>query len=65
MLVKYNLIGNVVVENIQCSQHLDIALESITAEPSFGGGNQFQCHYYRSQRSIHLEMMELDPHPHE
>ena len=26
-----------------------------------GSGNQFQCHYHRSQWSIHLEMIELDP----
>ena len=65
VLVKYNLIGNVVAVNIQCFRHPDIALGNIAAEPFFGGGNQFQCHYHRSQRSIDLETIEFDPHPHE
>ena len=42
-----------------------IALGNIADEWSFGGRNQFQCHYRRSQQNIHLEMMELDLHPHE
>ena len=45
-------------------QLLGIALGNIAAEQSLGGGNQFQYHYYHSQRNIHLETMELDPYFH-
>ena len=43
---------------------VDIALGNIAVEQHFGGGNQFQCHYYHSQWNIHLKTIELDPYSH-
>ena len=47
------------------SQWFGIALGNIAAEYPFSGRNQFQCHYHCFQRNLHLEVMELDPYPHE
>ena len=47
-----------------CTWLIGSAFRNIIAEWAFGGGNQFRCYYHLSQRNIHLEMMELDPHSH-
>ena len=64
--VNYDLIGDVFARNNPCPPQLGITLGSITAEQSFGGRDEFQCHYHCFQWSIFLvKNNQIGPHPHE
>ena len=60
--IKYDLTGDVFVQNNTCPRQLSTALGNIAAEQSFGGRNQFQCHHLCFDRAYPLlGIIKLDP----
>ena len=60
--VNYDLIGNAFARRSPCPRQLVIALGNTIAKQSFGGKNQFQCHYDYLNRAYPLSgIIKLDP----